>query len=564
MNKLMRRQVLSRLLMVLLAPAALLAQSALELYQQAIVQDQAAGNLKDAIALYRRAATEAGADRALAATALVRAAAAEEKLGDPRAADTYTQVLRTYTEQREQVNMAQARLASLRPSQAAAQGVSARAERVELAAVDAAFDAYCVSCHNPRQKTANLDLQTLRAQGLTANPALGERSLQRLRARRDPPLGMKRPDEGTYQTLVETLATALDESYPANGSVTPATQLDDLGLANRMAAFIWGAEKPDASLMDAARRGALRNAAVLEQQVRRMLRDPKSDALVAGFFERWLLRDGLDKLATSAQRNPGLDDPLRQAFATETRLFLRSQLREDRDAADLWTANYTFVNERLARHYGILRFSGSGFRRVTLTDPARAGLLGQGSLLTVTSMADRTSPAVRGKFVMRLFYGFNPPDPPPNVPALRGPDDRPMKERMTEAATAPPCVSCHQTFMPIGFAMDNFDPIGAWRTSQSGAIIDATGTFPDGTDVNGPAELRDALLRTPDAFYTNITRSLLGYALGREAPAWRTYEYEMPTVRAVVREAAANDYRWSAIVLGIVRSAPFQTRNVVP
>jgi hypothetical protein len=560
----MTRQLVLRVAMVLLAPAPLFAQSAVEIYQRALVQDQAAGNLAEAIALYRRAAAEAGADRGLAATALVRAAAAEEKLGDPRAVDTYTQVLRTYTEQREQVGVAQARLASLRPVPASAQDGAAGAARVELATVDAVLETYCTGCHNPRQKTANLDLQTARVQGLTANPALGERALQRLRARRDPPIGMKRPDEGTYQTMVETLATALDQSYPASDSSNPAAQLDDMGLATRMARFIWGAEKPDASLTDAARRGALRNAAVLEQQVRRMLRDVKSDALVSGFFERWLLRDGLDKLATSTQRSPGLDDELRQAFATETRLFLRSQLREDRDAADLWTANYTFVNERLARHYGILRFSGSGFRRVSLTDPARGGLLGQGSLLTVTSYADRTSPAVRGKFVMRLFYGLNPPDPPPNVPALGGANDRPMKERMTEAASSPACVSCHQSFVPMGFALDNFDQIGAWRTSQAGSLIDGTGTFPDGTTFNGPVELREGLLRTRDAYYTSITRSLLGYALGREGPAWRTYEYEMPAVRAVVRDAAASDYRWSAIVLGIVQSQPFQTKNVVP
>jgi hypothetical protein len=556
----MTRQVTLRVAMVLLAPAVLFGQSALETYQRALVQDQAAGNLKDAIALYRRAASEAGSDRALAATALVRAAAAEEKLGDPRAVETYTQVLRTYTEQREQVSVAQARLASLRPSQATAQGRASTAERVELAPLDAALDAYCVSCHNARQKTANLDLQTQHAQGLTANPALGERTLQRLRARRDPPIGMKRPDEGAYQTMVETLATALDQSYPASAGA----QLDDVELANRMTAFLWGAEKPDASLTDAVKRGALRNSAVLEQQVRRMLRDPKADALVARFFERWLLRDGLDKLATAAARNAGLDDALREAFATETRLFLRSQLREDHDAADLWTANYTFVNERLARHYGILRFSGTGFRRVTLTDPARAGLLGKGSLLTVTSLAERTSPAVRGKTVMRLFYGLNPPDPPPNVPALGGSNERPMKERMTEAAKAAPCSNCHQTFMPLGFAMDNFDQIGAWRTSQAGALIDATGTVADGSGFNGPVEMREVLLKTRDAYYTNITRSLLGYALGREAPAWRTYEYEMPSVRAIVREAAASEYRWSAIVLGIVKSAPFQTKNVVP
>jgi hypothetical protein len=223
------------------------------------------------------------------------------------------------------------------------------------------------------------------------------------------------------------------------------------------------------------------------------------------------------------------------------------------------------VNERLARHYGMGGVTGASFRRVTVRDAARLGILGQGSLLTVTSMPDRTSPVVRGKTVMRLFWGLNPPDPPPNVPALGGSNDRPMRERMLEAtANAAVCASCHRSFDQYGFALENFNAIGAWQTTQGGALIDASGVFPDGSAFNGPAELRDGLLKTRDAYYTSMTRSLLGYALGREAFAWRTYEYEMPAVRAVVREAAANDHRWSSIVLGIVRSAPFQGRNVVP
>ena len=318
---------------------------------------------------------------------------------------------------------------------------------------------------------------------------------------------MKRPDEGTYRAMVETLAAALDQSYPASGALSRRRSSTTSSLANRMAAFIWGAEKPDASLMDAARRGALRNTAVLEQQVRRMLRDTKSDALVAGFFERWLLRDGLDKLATTTQRNPGFDETLRQAFATETRLFFRSQLREDEDAVDLWTANYTFVNERLARHYGILRFSGSGFRRVTLTDAARAGLLGKGSLLTVTSFADRTSPAVRGKFVMRLFYGLNPPDPPPNVPAA-GRVERPADEGTDDRGRHRPGVRQLSSDVHAARVRDGQLRPDRRVANRSGRIADRRDRRVPGRHAasTGRPSCVTALLRTRDAYYTNITR----------------------------------------------------------
>jgi hypothetical protein len=208
--------------------------------------------------------------------------------------------------------------------------------------------------------------------------------------------------------------------------------------------------------------------------------------------------------------------------------------------------------------------TGANFRRVALPDLARRGILGQGSFLTVTSHADRTSPVTRGKVVMQLFWGLDPPAPPPNVPVLGGSNDRPMRERMKEATKSPACVNCHRIFEQYGFALENFNPVGAWQTSQGGSGIDTTGVFPDGSPFDGPADLRDGLLKTRDAYYTNITRSLLGFALGREGLAWRTYESEMPTVRAALREASVNDYRWSSIVLGIVRSDPFQRRAVLP
>lgn len=560
------RRVALWVVLTMLAPAVVRGQSPVEIYQRALVQDQAAGDLKEAIALYRRAATKAGADRALAARALVRAGAAEEKLGDPHAADTYALVVRTYTEQRESVAIAQARLAALRPSTGGGQVPARAASRNDVpAVVDVAIENYCVGCHNPRQRVAGLDLQTLRVEGLTANQAMWERVLQRLRARRDPAAGLPRPDDETYRVMVDALAAALDRSYPAAATTGEAGQVDDVGLAARLAAFLWGDEKPDAALMDAARRGTLRRGGTIDQQVRRMLKDVRADAFVTGFLERWMLRDGLDRLAKSPSRVPGFDEALRQDFATETRLFLRSQVQEDRDALDLWTSNYTFVNERLARHYGLPGVTGAAFRRVTVRDAARVGILGHGSWLTVTSPADRTSPIVRGVTVMRLFWGLTPPPPPPNVPALAAaPADRPMRERMDAATTAPVCLSCHRSFDQYGFALENFDPIGAWRTEQGGTPLDVSGVFTDGHRFTGPAGLREGLLGTRDAFYASMTRSLLGYALGREGPAWRTYEYEMPAVRAVTRAAASSDYQWSALVAGIVKSAPFQRGTVVP
>jgi len=404
----------------------------------------------------------------------------------------------------------------------------------------------------------------VRAGGLAANQSVWEHVLQRLRARRDPAAGLPRPDDETYRAMVDALAAALDRSYPI-AAPAQAGQIDDAGLAARMAAFLWGGDKPDASLADAARRGTLRQGDTIDQQVRRMLKDPRASAFVSGFLERWMLRDRLERLVQNPSRVPGFDEELRQDFATETRLFLRSQIQDDKDALGLWTSNYTFVNERLARHYGLPGVTGTTFRRVTVHDAARVGILGHGSLLTVTSAADRTSPVARGVTVMRLFWGVSSPQPPPNVPPLaESPGDRPMRERMDAATASSFCVNCHRTFDQYGFALENFDGIGAWRTTQGGSPLDVSGTFADGTRFNGPTELREGLLRTRDAYYASMTRSLLGYALGREGPAWRTYDYEMPAVRAVVRAAASDDYQWSALVAGVVKSAPFQRATVIP
>lgn len=536
------------LLLVFTLSTSAAAPQALELYQRALVQEQAAGNLQQAIDLYRQAAKESGTDRALAARALIRAAGAYEKLGRPEAAELYAEVMQTYPEQREETALAQSRLAALRR-------VSTRARRTDVSGVfDPLFETYCISCHSQAHKTAGLALDTVNTGDVSESPAVWERILRRLRARRDPPLGARRPDEGVYLSAVSTAELALDHAYPVNSSLNTADRVSDADLATRMAKFIWNAP-PDAALTDAAQRGMLQNPSSLEQQVRRMLSDPRAANLTTGFLKRWLLGDFPSR---------GGDDALLQAFSTETQLFLEDQIRTDHNALDLWTANYSFLNDRLAQQYGISGITGSEFRRVQFSDNRRGGVLGQGSFLSLSSSSDRTSPVARGKMILEMFFGVFPPDPPPNVPPIKSGDNRPMRVRMEEHRTNPACMACHMSFEPIGLALENFNQAGQWRNTDGGAPIDASGTLVDGTRFNGPAELRATLLKYRDAYYSSITQKMLGYAVGREGRAWRVYDYEMPSVRAIVREAAAHDYRWSSIVLAIVKSTPFQMKSVVP
>ena len=412
------------------------------------------------------------------------------------------------------------------------------------------FQMYCATCHNQSRKTAGLALDTLNTRDVSEDTAVWEKVLLRLRTRRDPPPGAPRPDEALYQSAILAAESALDRAYPTNSPLNTANRVSDAELVARMAKFIWNAS-PDAALLDAAKNGALRNPAGLEAEVRRMLHDAKADSLVTDFLERWALGDSLNKSQSA-------DETLRQDLGTETRLFFESQIHDDHNALDLWTANYTFLNDRLARHYAIPGISGSEFRKFTYTDNTRAGILGQGSFLTVSSFKDRTSPVSRGRLVLTLFLGVAPPPPLPNVPPLKPDDSRPMRARMEEHLSKPVCVGCHVTFDPIGFALENFNLVGQWRSTDGGAAIDTSGAFVDGTTFNGPAEMRTGLLKYRAAYYSNITQKMLGYALGRQARAWSVYDYEMPAVRGIVREAAAHDYRWSSIVLGIVKSAPFQ------
>jgi len=298
-----------------------------------------------------------------------------------------------------------------------------------------------------------------------------------------------------------------------------------------------------------------------------MLRDDRSVSLVDNFFTAWLALDRLRTAQIDPAVFPQFDTELRQAMGTETRLFLESQLREDRDAVELWTADYTYVNERLARHYGLSGVSGKEFTRVTWPNTNRGGLLGQAGPLTALSNGARTSPTKRGLYVWTRFLGMDAPAPPANVPSLaEGPRTPPdtMRERMMVHKTNPSCASCHGRFDPLGLALENFDAIGAWRVADGGAPIDASGMLMDGTRFNGPAELRAGLLKYREAYYTSVTQQLLAYALNREGQARRIYDYEMPAVRKIVRDASARGYRWSSILAGIAASAPFQTKTLVP
>ncbi len=353
------------------------------------------------------------------------------------------------------------------------------------------------------------------------------------------------------------------EEPPAGAAPGAPYRLGDLDLASRLSFFLWSSI-PDDELVDLAAGGRLREPGVLEGQVRRMIDDPRAQALVENFAGQWLYLRNLPSVAPDAGRFPEFDDNLRQALRQETELFVASQIREDRGVLDLLRADYTFVNERLARHYGIPGVYGGHFRRVAYRDDRRAGLLGHGSLLTVTSYPHRTSPVLRGKWLLENLLGAPPPPPPPDIPELDEPGDRAapatMRERMARHRASPACATCHAKIDPLGFALENFDAVGRWRSREEGAgtPIDASGALPDGAPFDGPAAFREALLREPWAteFATTVTEKLLTYALGRGLE-----HYDAPAVRRVLRDAEPGGYRWSSLIQGVVESLPFQMRR---
>jgi uncharacterized protein DUF1592/uncharacterized protein DUF1588/uncharacterized protein DUF1587/uncharacterized protein DUF1585/uncharacterized protein DUF1595 len=348
------------------------------------------------------------------------------------------------------------------------------------------------------------------------------------------------------------------ERDPADVAPGAVYRISDIELASRLSFFLWSSI-PDDELLKVASQGRLKEPAVLEQQVRRMLASDRARALVTNFAGQWLQLRNVRSVLPNSDEFPDFDDNVRQAFLRETELFVDSIMREDRNVLDLLRADYTFVNERLARHYGMPDVYGSYFRRVTVTDEARKGLLGQGSILAVTSHAERTSPVLRGKWVLDTIVGTPPPPPPPDIPALKeneeGQKPRTMREQMAEHRSMPVCASCHKVMDPIGFALENFDAVGAWRSREAGGPIDASGELADGTKVDGVVTLRNALLNRPDVFVGTMTEKLLTYALGRGLDA-----HDMPVVRSIVRQSAARDYHFSSLVLGIVNSVPFQMR----
>jgi hypothetical protein len=348
------------------------------------------------------------------------------------------------------------------------------------------------------------------------------------------------------------------EPDPPQAAVGVPYPVSDLELASRLSFFLWSTI-PDDELVNVAAQGKLHEPATLERQVRRMLADPKSKALVDNFAAQWLFLRNLQSFIPDSDEFPNWDDNLRQAMRTETSLFFESIMREDRNVLDLLTADYTFVNERLARHYGIPNVYGSQFRRVSIANENRRGLLGQGSVLAVTSYPNRTSVVLRGKYILENILGTPPPSPPANVPPLKengeGGKVLPLRALMEQHRANPTCATCHRVIDPLGFSLENFDATGRWRAREVAGVVDASGQLADGTPVDGPVALRKAILKHPEQFVRTMTEKMLTYALGRGLDY-----HDMPIVRAIAADAKNQNYRFSSIVLGIVKSTPFMQK----
>ena len=348
------------------------------------------------------------------------------------------------------------------------------------------------------------------------------------------------------------------EGRPADVTAEGIYPIDNMDLASRLSFFVWGSP-PDDELLEAARSGALSSVDELDRQARRMLADPRAEALATRFAAQWLRLQDLDLIHPDALTFPYFDQTLADAMLRETELFFDHLVQEDRPVLELLTADYTFVNERLARHYGITGILGPSFRKVEYPTDKRRGLLGQGSILTLTSHPDRTSPVLRGKWVLEVLLGAPPPPPPPDIPAFEETQAAEegrfltVRERMAEHSANPQCNSCHNVIDPLGLALENFDVTGTWRIRDGGNPVDPVGTMYDGTELTGPEDLRAALLDIPDVLLSTFTENLMAYALGR-----RVEYYDMPTIRAITREAAENDYRVSSFIMGIVRSPAFR------
>jgi hypothetical protein len=370
--------------------------------------------------------------------------------------------------------------------------------------------------------------------------------------------------EGGIRTALQAMLSSLPflfrvEAMPETAKPGTTYRITDLDLASRLSFFLWGTI-PDRALIDAARAGQLSSPATFQQQVRRMVADSRSAALSSRFASQWLRLQDLHKVEPDALSFPYFDESLAEAMERETRLLFEHVVRADRPVMELLTADYTFVNERLARHYGIPGVSGPEFRQVSYPDDRRRGLLGHGSILTLTSHGNRTSPVLRGKWVLEVLFGSPPPPPPPNVPDLEKTEEakdgrfRSVAEQLAMHRASPFCSSCHNVIDPIGLALDQFDVTGAWRIKDRGVAVNTAGELYDGTKINGAADLRAALLTRSDVVMTHFTEMLMAYALGR-----RVEYFDMPAIRKIVRDAAKNEYRMSSVILGVAESAAFQT-----
>jgi hypothetical protein len=382
---------------------------------------------------------------------------------------------------------------------------------------------------------------------------------ERARARRSD--GESDDFDGALQPAIEAMLVSPDFLFRIEQDSPTASgphRISDIELASRLSFFLWSSI-PDEELIELAQRSRLSDPVTLEHQVRRMLDDPRADALVSNFAGQWLQLRNVATVKPDPVVLP-FDEALRQAFLTETTLFVSSLFREDRSLLELLSADYTFVNQRLAEHYGIPRVYGSQFRRVTVTDPNRRGLLGHGSVLTVTSYPNRTSVVQRGKWVLENLLGTPPPPPPGDVPELKAAPHGTrltMRDQMQEHRTNPTCAACHARMDPIGFALENYDATGQWRAQDAGTRIDATGRLPDGTEFEGPAGLSQLLLtKYRGDFVRTATEKLLTYALGRGLEP-----FDAPTIRAIDREAARDNYRISALIVAVIKSTPFQMRR---
>jgi hypothetical protein len=421
---------------------------------------------------------------------------------------------------------------------------------VAPAEASAVLSTYCAGCHNGVMRSpsgAVLDVFDLST--LADNPDLWTRAYRQLEAGTMPPVGARRPDRPASHAVLRRIEDGL------GARMAPPADATSQQIAERLAALLWSSA-PDVSLQQEAARGALTDMATLQQQVRRMLEDERARAFVERFFFAWL---GLDQLA-KADANPALfpeyDRALRDGLARETELFLLDQLRHDRDPIDLWTANETFVNARLARHYGLPEVIGNGFQRV-VTSPERAGLLGQGSIMMALARLQPgqtvayTSPAARSIWVRLHFLGAPPPRPFPGAQPVK--PELPITPQ-TRTLPAEPCVSCHRNFFPLGYALENFDPIGRWRTSDQVGPVDASGALVDGTPTDGVVALRNALLQRPDAFRTTITEKLVLFAAGRQVAASRMSPETLIRARQTLN--AVEEVRWSSLIAAIVRATP--------